>query len=83
MSDKIEAELLYIFNEVGLTNAERGQVAEDIDFADLAADSLAVMDLCVALEERYDLIIEPADVMRQATLRKLARFIAGKQRERA
>ena len=83
MSDKIEAELLYIFNEVGLTNAERSQVAEDIDFADLAADSLAVMDLCVALEERYDLIIEPADVMRQATLRKLARFIAGKQRERA
>jgi acyl carrier protein len=83
MSDKIEAELLDIFNEVGLTNAERGQVAEDIVLADLDADSLALMDLCVALEERYDLIIDPADVMRQATLRNLARFIATKQPERA
>jgi acyl carrier protein len=83
MTEKIETELRDIFNELGLINAERSQLAEDIVFADLKADSLAVMDLCVALEDRYGVVIEPAEVMQQATLRNLARFIATKQPERA
>lgn len=83
MSEKIEAELRNVFTELGLLEAAPGDVAEDITFADLNADSLTLMDLCVALEERYDFIIEPADVMKQATLSNLARFIATRRPERA
>jgi acyl carrier protein len=83
MSEKIEAELRHVFAELGLVNAAAGEVMEDITFADLNADSLTLMDLCVALEERYEFIIEPADVMKQATLSNLARFIATRRPERA
>lgn len=83
MSEKIEAELRDVFTEVGMIQETPGGVAEDIVFADLNTDSLALMDLCVALEERYDFIIEPADVMKQATLSNLARFIATRRPERA
>lgn len=83
MSEKIEAELRNVFVELGLIEAGPGEVAEDITLVDLNADSLTLMDLCVALEERYDFIIEPADVMKQATLSNLARFIATRRPERA
>jgi acyl carrier protein len=83
MSKKIEAELFDIFKELGLITQEGGPPADDIVLADLGADSLTVMDLCVVLEERYDFIVEPADVMKQATLSKLALFIAGRRPERA
>lgn len=83
MSEKIEAELRDVFTEVGMIQETPGGVTEDITFADLNTDSLALMDLCVALEERYDFIIEPADVMKQATLSNLARFIATRRPERA
>lgn len=83
MSEKIEAELRDVFVELGLVEAAQSKVMEDVTFADLNADSLTLMDLCVALEERYDFVIEPADVMKQATLGKLARFIAARRPERA
>ncbi|MBK1867743.1 acyl carrier protein [Aestuariivirga sp. YIM B02566] len=83
MSEKIETELRNVFAELGLIEAAPGDVTEDITFADLNADSLTLMDLCVALEERYEFIIEPADVMKQATLSNLARFIATRRPERA
>ncbi len=83
MSEKIEAELRNVFVELGLIEAGPGGVTEDITLVDLNADSLTLMDLCVALEERYDFIIEPADVMKQATLSNLARFIAARRPERA
>ncbi len=83
MSEKIEAELRHVFVELGLVEAAQSEVMEDITFADLNADSLTLMDLCVALEEKYDFVIEPADVMKQATLSQLARFIATRQPERA
>lgn len=83
MSEKIETELRNVFAELGLTEVAPGDVAEDITFADLNVDSLTLMDLCVALEERYEFIIEPADVMKQATLSNLARFIATRRPERA
>ncbi|QIG46847.1 acyl carrier protein [Nordella sp. HKS 07] len=83
MSEKIEAELRNVLNELGLVQDVAGEVDEDIVFADLNADSLTLMDLCVALEERYDFIVEPADVMKQATLSNLARFIATRRPERA
>lgn len=83
MSEKIEAELRNVLAELGLVQVAPGEVTEDITFADLNADSLALMDLCVALEERYEFIIEPADVMKQATLSNLARFIATRRPERA
>ena len=83
MSEKIEAELRNVFAELGLVETASGEVTEDIVFADLNADSLTLMDLWVALEERYEFIIEPADVMKQATLSNLARFIAARCPERA
>lgn len=83
MSEKIEAELRNVLAELGLVQAAPGEVTEDVTFADLNADSLALMDLCVALEERYEFIIEPADVMKQATLSNLARFIATRRPEQA
>jgi acyl carrier protein len=83
MSEKIEAELRQVFAELGLIEAAPAGVMEDISFADLDTDSLTLMDLCVALEERYEFIIEPADVMKQATLSNLARFIAARRPERA
>lgn len=83
MSEQIEAELRHVFVELGLVEAAQSEVMEDITFADLNADSLTLMDLCVALEEKYDFVIEPADVMKQATLSQLARFIATRQPERA
>lgn len=83
MSQKIEAELRNVFAELGLIEAASGEVTEDVAFADLNVDSLALMDLCVALEERYDFIIEPTDVMKQGTLSGLARFIATRRPERA
>ena len=45
----------------------------------IEVSSLTLMDLCVALEERYDFVIEPADVMKQATVQNLARFIEEKR----
>jgi acyl carrier protein len=83
MSEKIEAELRNVFAELGLIEVAPAEVAKDFAFADINADSLALMDLCVALEERYEFIIEPADVMKQATLSNLARFIATRRPERA
>jgi len=83
MSEKIEAELRNVFVELGLIEAAPGEIAEDIIFADLKSDSLTIMDLCVALEDRYEFIIEPADVMQQGTLSNLARFIAARRPERA
>lgn len=83
MSKKIETELFEIFKELGLITQEGDVPAESIVLADLDADSLTVMDLCVALEERYDFPVEPADVMKQANLSKLALFIASRRPERA
>lgn len=83
MSKKIESELRETFSELGLLEDAPGEVAEDVVFADLKVDSLVIMDLCVALEDRYDFIIEPADVMKQATLSNLAHFIATRRPERA
>jgi acyl carrier protein len=80
MSDKVENELRAMLDELGLAEIDDGQ---DVVFADLDLDSLTVMDLCVALEDRYDFAIEPADVVEQATLLNLARFIATKRPERA
>lgn len=83
MSTKIETELLGLFNELGLAVEKKDPPADDIVLADLGADSLTIMDLCVALEEKYDFTVEPADVMRQGTLRNLATYIAGKRPEQA
>ena len=83
MSTKIETELLELFNELGLAVEKKDPPADDIVLADLGADSLTIMDLCVALEEKYDFTVEPADVMRQGTLRNLATYIAGKRPEQA
>jgi acyl carrier protein len=80
MSDKVENELRAMLDELGLAEIDDGQ---DVVFADLDLDSLTVMDLCVALEDRYDFAIDPADVVEQATLLNLARFIATKRPERA
>lgn len=83
MSEKIEAELRSVLAELGMIDTAPGEVTEDIIFADLKTDSLGLMDFCVALEDRYEFIIEPADVMQQATLSNLARFIANRRPERA
>jgi acyl carrier protein len=80
MSDKVENELRAMLDELGLAEIDDGQ---DVVFADLGLDSLTVMDLCVALEDRYDFAVEPADVIEQATLTNLARFIATKRPEYA
>jgi acyl carrier protein len=82
MSDKIESELHALMGELGIAAADTAP-SGDVAFAELDLDSLTVMDLCVALEERYDLVVEPADVVKQATLRNLARFIATRRPERA
>jgi acyl carrier protein len=79
MSKETEAELSDIFEQLGLIEAGKG--AEDVAFADLDADSLTLMDLCVTLEDRYGFIIEPSDVMQQETLLNLARFIEEKRRD--
>jgi acyl carrier protein len=77
MSEQTQSELIGILAELGLVEPDK--VKGDIVFADLDADSLALMDLCVSLEERYDFVIEPADVMKQATVQNLARFIEEKR----
>lgn len=78
MSGKVETELRALMDEIGIDLAPTG----DVVFADLELDSLTVMDFCIALEERYDLTVEPADLLQQATLRNLAQFIATKLPER-
>lgn len=83
MSEKIASEIRSIFSEFGFLDAGSPGDARDVVLAELDLDSLAVMDLCIALEERYDFIVEPAEVMKQATLLDLARFIASKRPERA
>ena len=80
MSDKIETELRTLLDDLGLAQIDPGQ---DIVFADLDLDSLTLMDLCVALEDRYEFAIEPADVVKQATLGNLARFITTRRPEEA
>lgn len=80
MSDKVETELRTLLGDLGLAKIDAGQ---DVVFADLDLDSLTLMDLCVALEDRYDFVIEPADVVKQATLGNLARFITTRRPERA
>lgn len=80
MSDKIEAELRTLLDDLGLAKIDAGQ---DVVFADLDLDSLTLMDLCVSLEDRYDFVIEPADVVKQATLENLARFITTRRPEQA
>jgi acyl carrier protein len=82
MSEKIETELRNLLDELGLAKADDG-ATDDVAFADLELDSLTLMDICVSLEDRYDLIIEPADVVKQGSLRNLALFIAARRPERA
>ena len=82
MSEKIKTELRSLLDELGLTKSD-GDVMEDIAFTDLELDSLTLMDICVALEERYDLVVEPADIVKQGSLQNLAGFIAAKRPERA
>ena len=71
MSDKVENELRAMLDELGLAEIDDGQ---DVVFADLDLDSLTVMDLCVALEDRYDFAIDPGDVIQQATLTQSCAF---------
>jgi acyl carrier protein len=80
MSDKVETELRTLLDDLGLAQVGAGK---DVVFADLDLDSLTLMDLCVALENHYDFAIEPADVVKQATLSNLARFITTRRPERA
>jgi acyl carrier protein len=77
MDETTETRLIGLFAELGLV-VDEGET-KNIAFADLEADSLALMDLCVELEERFGLVIEPADVLKMETLQTLARFIDEKQ----
>ncbi len=79
MSEKIQSELMELLSALGFAAATPGHAAQDVLLADLDADSLGLMDLCVALEERYDFTIEPVEVMKQVTLGNLARFIDEKR----
>lgn len=82
MTDNLESELRGILTELGLLDVDADK-ASDISFADLKLDSLTLMDLCVHLEEHYNFIIEPADVIKQETIRNLARYVATKRAEHA
>jgi acyl carrier protein len=81
MIDKLELELRGILAELGLIEAGTNE-AEDISFADLKLDSLTLMDMCVHLEAQYDFIIEPADVIKQASVRNLAHYVASRRAAR-
>jgi acyl carrier protein len=51
---------------------------EDIALDRLEMDSLAVMELCIALEERTGVTVVPDDLERIATLNRLVRTVQDK-----
>jgi acyl carrier protein len=56
------------------------QVHEDVLFAQLDMDSLAVMELCIAIETRTGVSIVPEDLQRIDTLNRLTKTIKARLR---
>lgn len=52
------------------------RVGPDDDFFDLGGDSLTAIELMVAIEAQYGVVVDPVEVFEQPKLRLFARMIA-------
>jgi acyl carrier protein len=68
-------DLVSIMVELGLFKDDAA-AARDIPFADLGMDSLTVLDLCMQVEEKTGLSLEPGDLVEHPSLDALAAFLA-------
>jgi acyl carrier protein len=48
----------------------------DATFVDLQVDSLSTLDLCLALENTFGMVIDPAHLVRHPSVNALSRHIA-------
>jgi acyl carrier protein len=57
--------------------------ANDVAFADLDLDSLTSMEICLTIEDRTGLLIEPGDLVACTGINGLAALMAGRARSAA
>lgn len=64
---------------VGALTAEQGQEyagsGEDFSFESLVLDSLGVMDFCNAIEAKLGIVVEPSDVLENASYHDLVSLL--------
>jgi acyl carrier protein len=63
---------------VDLLDLEPGQLHDDATFAELAVDSLALVEYCMALEDRLGISLPEDEVAGTATVGAFTDLVAGK-----
>ncbi len=72
--DQAKAAILEILAELELLDGELQ--APDVEFASLGIDSIKVVDLCVALEERFGREVSIEELVENPTVNQLANHLA-------
>jgi acyl carrier protein len=72
--DVARSAILDVLRELELLRAEAGAV--DVEFAGLGIDSIKVVDLCVALEERFGREISIEELVENPTVNQLAAHLS-------
>lgn len=87
-SASLRAELLAALddaNVLGIGEAETRQAfitgKSDIRFDDLEIDSLALMQLCIAIEVRTSVVIEPNELATMLSLAELEKYLQDRRLE--
>ncbi|WP_119391625.1 acyl carrier protein [Taklimakanibacter lacteus] len=73
-SDAAKAAILDVLKELELLN-DKAEMP-DIEFASLSIDSIKVVDLCVALEERFGREVSIEELVENPTVNQLAAHLA-------
>jgi acyl carrier protein len=75
--DRLQDRLVNVIAET--LEIDRGQVVSEAAFVkDLGADSLEVVDLIVAFEEEFDLLIPDADAYQIRTVQEAMDYLASR-----
>lgn len=86
-SQEIQARLTLVrmLSDVGIFGLRDDNLEEDFvlglvnpSLKDLGIDSLSEMELCIALENRFDVSISPTSLSRFSSLDELVRYVARK-----
>lgn len=56
---------------------------KDIPFSEIEMDSLAVMEVCLMIDDRTGIEVDPADLIANPSLNALATLVAARSAERA
>jgi acyl carrier protein len=76
MMNELEREIIdTIAEESGL---DRDDIKPDLDLYSLGIDSLSALEILVALEEKYDIIIQEDDLRNVNNIREIVNIVLGK-----